>query len=122
MVDGRRALLAFVRGESNWRSLRDLGLQIEVGPEVKVSVPSNSPVVRPNLTDVAVGYLSHADAAARQQWASVFLAIDIDFAALEQEKDWPVLLEAIWDASRGAVSEASIELARSLIVGPPTMH
>src|SRR5258705_3283933 len=95
--------MAFVRGESNWRSLRELGLHIEFGTEVQVSVPSNSPVVRPNLTDVAAGYVSQADDNARRE-CSVFLAIGIDFARLEQEKDWPRLLEAIWDASGSALS------------------
>jgi hypothetical protein len=52
----------------------------------------------------------------------VFLAIDIDFATLEQEKDWPLLLEAIWDVSGGAASDASMELVHSLIVGPRRMH
>ena len=114
--------MAFVRGESNWRSLEELGLQFEFGAQVRVSVPSGTPVLRPNLTDVAAGYLSQADDDARRQWAAVLLAIDIDFANLEQEGAWPRLLEAIWDASAGAVSQESLEFARSLMAGPPRTH
>jgi len=122
MADGRRGLMAFVRGESNWRTLEELGLQIEFGSHVRVSVPSEAPVVRPSLTDVAAGYLSQADDDARRQWAAVFLAIDMDFASLEQERDWPRLLEAIWDASVGHVSQESLEFARSLMAGRQRMH
>jgi hypothetical protein len=122
-VDGRRALRAFVRGESSWRDLLELGLQIDFGPQLHATVPAEFPIVRPNLIDVAAGLISQADDTARREWAGVFLAIgSIDTTGLEQEKDWPTLLEAIWDASGGKVSEASLEFARTLIVGPRLEH
>jgi hypothetical protein len=122
-VDGRRTLMSFVRGQSTWRVLRDLGVQIQLGASVVVIVPSDLPVVSPGLFDVAAGLISHADDIARREWAAVLLAVDnIDLSGLEREKNWPALLEAIWDAAAGRTSEASLAFVRSLVVGSQQMH
>src|SRR5437879_855126 len=116
-VDEKRTVLAFVRGETGWDGLARLGLVRSAGEtEVQIAIPANFPVVRPTIADVAAGLISQ-QGTQRQEWASVLLAINVDLADLEHDQRGAALLEAIWDAARGQVSDTALSTARAILTG-----
>lgn len=111
-------ILAFVRGEGDWRDLTLLGAEIELdGSGLVLREPSGLPVVRVSAADVACGLLGHwRRSTGLQDWARVLLATDtVDLSVFEDSPSQEILLEAVWDAAGGDdPPQAAIALAESL--------
>lgn len=121
--DAEHAVRAFIRGETGWDTLAKLGLTRSQSPNgVVIAIPADFPVVRPSLAEVASGLISH-EAAQRQEWATLLLALDnVDLVDLEHDSRGPTLLEAIWDAARGRVSDSALDEARAILTGGTLQH
>jgi len=108
-------ILRFIRGEADWRDLREHGLRIAFTEAEQVTVSGQSgAVVRPSIRDIACGLIKHkADASRLRQWASVILAVnEIDMKALGGNVIGEVFLEALWDAAHGDdVEDTAFSLA-----------
>jgi hypothetical protein len=121
-LEDKRTVLAFVRGEATWDTLTRLGLVRSAREDqVNFTVPANFPVVRPTIADVAAG-LTSQEGTRQQEWASALLALNVDLAALELDTRGAALVDAIWDAARGEISEEELNLARAVLTGPSRQH
>lgn len=107
----------FVRGKSDWRSLRSLGLQIEYEPGMCVVKGKGKTVFTPTIRDVAIGFAHLLDTPLEMpKWASVLLAASsvIDLSNLDNETG-NALIDALWNASNGIPPSAkTVEVIKSL--------
>lgn len=120
---GRQLLFAFSRAQKNWRALRTLGITIDFADGLRMSVPAQTPVIRPTATDLALGLVTLSNSPDLRQWAAVLLGLaNIELEDLGQHSDGPALLEALWDASVGTQIEPSTLYAAEALAKGPRLH
>lgn len=107
---------AFLRGESSWECLREIGVGIEISEgSIEISNPSGQLVVA-RVSDVAAGLLRlEPRFQDLRVWASVLHSaafIDLE-ERFETDPRGDLLLEALWDAAFGNRPDSSaLEVAR----------
>ena len=90
-------LLGFVRGEVNWRALRQIGVVVQFdGGAMHLQGGPDQGDVRPQAADIEAGMSSLArDPEARREWAAVLLGLtEIDLEGIDES-----LLDTLWNAA-----------------------
>lgn len=116
-ADAADAVLRFVRGKASWRSLERVGIYVELKDEgCEIDNPWEI-VVNAAAGDIAEGLLAHRDDPQELvRWARIVMGGSgfINLNALEQSAQGDVLLNALWDAMDGDLSEDAIKAAESV--------
>lgn len=74
-VDNTGVIRRFVRGESSWKVLEDLGARMTFRPQgLELDEPGDAPVYEASAVDVATGFIRHFGRDTLPVWARVMLA------------------------------------------------
>jgi hypothetical protein len=119
IMNFEKEVIKCVRGEKDWSSLRECGVDISLQGEKWVIASSQHIPVCPKIRDFAIGILNlYHNKGKIKTWASFLLAASsiVDFTVLEESEKGDTLLNSLWDISFGQpIDEKTLLLAQKIL-------